>query len=274
MRLESSWHKYDIEIISLYYKIKDNNLKDKDYPNRIKSGIEIILKAYSSDVDSYFSQKTPFVLPYKHPAYEFYLALELAYADIPLIPSLLNYQKRHYDGSSVFENLVEFRSYDMVKQHSVTNTKERDDKIMQWVYKNRNIDSIVKNKKFFVWVGKEPDELRKLSRELKLRDYTYKITDFEKVFTENIPTQWRRTQEELAYLIHCLYSHSPKKINAYNRGYFSSAEDFFFDRMDNKQEKFNLKDAKYNMFVRNPQNHKKNKDTIDYILRDIFRKNL
>jgi hypothetical protein len=191
----------------------------------------------------------------------------------------LDYQKLIFKQNKEFDSvdfttLVEHRVCKAIEWMSIYRTEERLDRIMQWVKENKKI-VIDKNQNEIIdslkWIG-EPKILKNLSKELKIKGFTKKPTDFEKVFTEQKIINWLKEPEYLAYLLFSLYN--SKIIKAYKRGYFKTAEIYFYDCTDTVVKKFKegqLKELNHNITKRKPAEYLKLKANIDSFLKGIIK---
>lgn len=123
------------------------------------------------------------------------------------------------------------------------------------------------------WKGHD-NELNRLSRKLYQEKLTNKPTSFERVFTENKPTEWKGSIHCLAYFLYSLknsFENNPKIIASDGTGYMKTAL-FYFTDCESKllsNQKHDLSDLAYK--VKNTKSkHIDTKRLIDKIIKETF----
>lgn len=286
-----SWHYYDIVTSFLYHDmikvLHDNSIpKPKNFnETEYRQIIDIMIKGYCNynNIEFVSVLATQLNIPSTSGFYSEFLSYSLAYRDVPQLKLFLDYQKKHYQGTHEFPkadfvSLVEFICSRHVSNICFYEKKERLTIMMEWVREMRQKYPKLPNETIrqLKWQG-ELSHLKLLSKELKIRDYIERITDFEKVFTSQTPCKWLKEVESLAYLIDNLHSTGHLLSIPRPNAYFASAQAYFYDNSKNVEtvgteaRKLNLRDALYNLRSRNPEKYSKIKSSIDKILSTVFK---
>jgi len=281
---DTTSHDYDVNLVEDYLRLKKIinspktvliDTKKADYLAEIKTFTQDYCKAHKIDYEAHFSIEHPIIVNSNAPNFFQYLGFSLISWDINKIEAFLDYQMAGYKGEILFPSIVEHGAYDFIKRVSRFDNDLRLKEVMNWVAKKRKFIPISLTDKIdqikLEWIG-DKVLLKKLSKELKIRDYIKKAADFENVFILNQKTGWLKDPAFLAYLLYQLANHY-KVIKANKRGHFKAGSQLFYDGTSEVVKVFTkdyLKDLSHNIVTRFPEKYVSCKGTIDYLLRGVF----
>lgn len=272
-------NEYDIDAIALFRIVE----KSSSEYQKTSTNAEILLKEIKYtcrflkiDFDNFYKNNYPVVIHSDNNLYGFFISLCLAHYEIPKINLFLNHQKENFKGNyyakkNNFVGLIEFLCYDMIKQYSLIKTDARLDKITTWIEKEKSKINIENDfKKHLEWIG-DFQILKKISKELKIKGYTEKPTDFEKAFREKKVIRWLKEPEYLSYLLYCLSNYNPKQFKTGGKGQYKVASEYFYDYSEKVVKKINIKDLIHNITKRYYVKHSKLRKRVNLLI-DTFLK--
>jgi hypothetical protein len=270
-------HEYDIDLIQLERDIKEKVRQHSlqydqfDAQNYMIPFNDYMMKYKAGNI----SQGSPYlVVPSNAIYYNEFLVYTLAHYDVPKIKLFLDHQRLQFKGSrsnkrATLIGIIEHLCYNRIKMLSLTETSHRLEKITEWIREfklkkspKNNIEPAV-----LIWNEDKMHELKKLSQELFMKEYTLANNSFQKVFKENEKCQWRKSPESLAYLLFRLYNHSFISTGGIRKdAVFKLADEQFYDISKKVEKKFNLRKAKYDISKRYLEKYKTVRRSIDFML--------
>ncbi len=162
-------------------------------------------------------------------------------------------------------NLYEIEEINNIIDKRIQETKE------QIEYEKSLIPD--KPKSTLLWSERRKTDLSKISKRLHNYHLTNKSTDFEKVFLENKPTEWKGSYHILAHLLYCLgnISLENKLIKTSDRsGYMQTALLYFMDCNCNSLLQLDIRLNDFSSKVRRANSeHDEVKEIVSKILKDI-----
>ncbi len=272
-------HKYDIDIVDIYYKVKDyysaiQSITHSEHLKQIRYSIWHYCKISGKDY-AHLSKRSPIIIDSNDRYYQSFLSLSLSLIDIPLIPLYLDHHRTNFKGNLYsekdnFVGFMEFLVLESVKKQSLIDTSKRLDCIVQWIKHNKvNERKLVVNKSLEWKAG--DSYLSKLSKYFKVEDYTELPTSFEKVFTENQSINWLKEPEFLAYLLHKLYTLRKIKVYPNGKGYLKTSEKYFCNYSQKKQTRFKGNYLLHNVIGRQREKYAQLREDVDSLIDTIFK---
>lgn len=272
---------YDIDIVYLYFSLKSYVEKNKisnskEILNGFYDSIRLYCKNNNIDFEKKIKNQSFVLVSPNNRNYPNFLARQLSIMDIAKIKLFLNYQKSIFN-PDIFKvdslaTLVEHTVYDQIKWMSVYKTEFRINQIINWIEneKTKKKTKFIYNIEKLQWIG-ELNTLNQLSKELKNKGFTKKPTDFEKVFTKQIPIDWCKEPEYLTYLLHKLSISSNPQFSPCKKSKYKLAEALFYDNRTNYRKKINLSNVLYNVTTRQATKHRKLRERVESLLAQFIK---